>query len=67
MYKTSAEYSAKEKTEYKNVHAMNSAGSYVVEPYYAVLKVGRLCFDATERFHHPGRYINGIALGGNVV
>ena len=67
MYKTSAVYSAKEKSEYKNMHAMNSAGSYIVEPYYAVPKVGRLCFDATERFHHLGWYINGVARGGNAV
>ena len=62
-YKTSAVYSAKDKSEYENVHEMNSAGSHVLEP---VPKVGRLCFDATERFHHPGWYINHIARGGNV-
>ena len=45
---------------------MNSAGSYVVEAYYPVPKVERLCFDATESFHHPGRYINHVARRGNV-
>ena len=62
-YKTSAVYYAKEKSKYENVHEMNSAGSYVVETYYPVLKVERLCFDVTERFHHPGRY---VARGGNI-
>ena len=46
-YKTSAVYSAKEKSEYENVHEMNSAGSYVVETYYPVPKVGKLCFEVS--------------------
>ena len=65
-YKTRAVYSVKEKATYERLHELNTAGSYVIETYYSVPKVGRLCFDATERFHHPGRYINHVARGGNV-
>ena len=65
-YKTSTVYPVKEKATHDNLHEMNSAGSYVVETFYPIPKVGRLCFDATERFHHPGRYINHVARGGNV-
>ena len=27
---------------------------------------GRLCFDATDRFHHAGRYINHVVKGANL-
>ena len=59
-YKTSAVYPVKDKAD------RNDSGSYTVETYYAVPNVGRLCFDATERYHHPGRYINHVSRGGNL-
>ena len=65
-YKTSSVYPVKEKADHDDARSKNDAGSYTVETYYAVPKVGRLCFDATERYHHPGRYISHVSRGGNL-
>ena len=65
-YKTSAVYPAREKEKHDKVHECNDAGSYVVETFYSILKVGKLCFDATEHFHHPGRYMNYVGRDGNL-
>lgn len=66
-YKTSSVYPAQEKEKHSREHELNSAGSYVVETAYRVPEGGgRLMFDATERYHHPGRYINHVARGGNL-
>ena len=65
-YKTSAVYPVKDKADHDDAHSRNDSGSYTVETYYAVPHVGRLCFDATERYNHPGRYINHVSRGGNL-
>ena len=65
-YKTSAVYPAREKEKHDKVHECNDGGCYVVETFYSIPKIGKLCFDATERFHHPGRYINHVGRGGNL-
>ena len=66
-YKTTAVYGPDELKEYERIHDLNSAGSYTVETAYPVPGAGgRLMFDATERFHHAGRYINHVPRGGNL-
>ena len=65
-YKTSEVFDAKRRAEVEARHERNSLGSYIVETKHAVSGFGHLCFDATERFHHPGRYINHVAKGPNV-
>ena len=37
-----------------------------VETKYPAPGLGRLCFNATERLHHPGRYINHVAQKPNI-
>ena len=66
-YKTSSVYPAREKEKHSREHDLNNAGSYVIETAYRVPEGGgQLMFDATERYHHPGRYINHVARGGNL-
>ena len=62
-YKTSSVYPASSRKEREQEHARNDAGSYVIDTAYAV---EGLSFDATERYHHQGRYINHAARGFNL-
>jgi len=65
-YKTSSIYPARSRQEKDEEHSRNDAASYVVETTYSIPGHQRLCFDATERYHHPGRYINHVARGPNI-
>ena len=64
-YKTSKVFPAKKREEVEARHELNSLGCYIVETKHSVPGFGHLCFDATERFHHPGRYINHVSKGPN--
>ena len=65
-YKTSSVYPAQDR-EPDQVHSRNARGLYVMESAFEVKPgSGRLCFDATDRFHHPGRYINHVTKGANL-
>ena len=65
-YKTSGVYDIKERASEEARHSRNGLGCYIVETQHAVPGFGHLCFDASERFHHPGRYVNHVAKGPNV-
>lgn len=65
-YKTSAVYPAAERGSIDYQHDINEAGSYVIETAYSAPGLKKLCFDATERYHHPGRYINHVPRGFNL-
>ena len=65
-YKTSEVYDAKKRPKKEARHVKNGFGCYIIETQHAVPGFGHLCFDASERFHHPGRYINHVAKGPNV-
>ena len=65
-YKTSSVFPAKSVEEDAR-HAQNTSGMYIMETTFEVKRgSGRLCFDATDRLHHPGRFINHVAKGANV-
>ena len=64
-YMTSQVFPAKKREEVEARHEANGLGCYIVETQHSVPGFGHLCFDATERFHHPGRYINHVAKGPN--
>ena len=64
-YKTSNVFEAKKRPEVEARHERNGLGCYIVETKHSVPGFGQLCFDATERFHHPGRYINHVPKGPN--
>ena len=62
-YKTSVVFPAKDSCDEE--HTMKS--TYVMQTAFEVKPGGgKLCFDATNRFHHPGRYINHVAKGANL-
>ena len=68
-YKTSQVYPAnsQQARDMEEEYAVNGEGSYVFTTASVVSKVNaRLCFDATRRFRHPGRYINHAARGVNL-
>ena len=55
-YKTSLVFPAKS-DEQDECHARNTRGMYIMETELEVkCGSGRLCFDATDRLHYPGRY-----------
>ena len=62
-YKTSRVYDVKQRTAEEACHSRNSLGCFIIETKHAVPGFCHLCFDASERFHHPGRYINHVAKG----
>ena len=65
-YKTSSVSPAKSVEEDAR-HAQNTRGMYIIETSFEVKRgSGRLCFDATDSLHHPGRFINHVAKGANV-
>ena len=65
-YKTSSVFPAKSVEEDAR-HAQNTRGMYIMETSFEVKRgSGRLCFDATDSLHHPGRFINHVAKGANV-
>ena len=65
-YKTSSVYPAND-DEKDQHHATNTRGMYIMETAFKVDPAsGRLCFDATNRLHHPGRYINHVTRGLNL-
>ena len=65
-YKTSLVFPAKS-DEQDECHACNTRGMYIMETALEVERgSGRLCFDATDRLHHPGHYINHMTRGANV-
>ena len=64
-YKTSNVFEAKKRPEVEARHERNGRGCYIVETKHSVPGFGQLCFDATERFHHLGRYINHVPKGPN--
>ena len=65
-YKTSDVYDVKDRPEKEARHEKNGLGCFIIETQHAVPGFGHLCFDASERFHHPGRYINHVAKGPNL-
>ena len=65
-YKTSKVYPAKDR-EPDRLHDRNARVMYTMQTAFEVKPgSGRLCFDATDRFHHPGRYINHVAKRANL-
>ena len=64
-YKTSKVFPVKKREEVEARHELNGLGCYIVETKHSVPGFGHLCFDATERFHHPGRYLNHVSKGPN--
>ena len=65
-YKTASVYPSSERRRREEQHDLNEAGSYVIDTAYSTPTSKKLCFDATERYHHPGRYINHAARGFNL-
>ena len=68
-YKTSRVYVAEseEAREMADIYELNQEGSYVFTTASVVPGVNKkLCFDATRRYHHPGRFINHASKGCNV-
>ena len=65
-YKTSAVFPLSERDEHEERHKRNGLGCYIVDTQFCVPGVGRLCFDATERFHSYGRLINHVAKKPNI-
>ena len=65
-YKTSKVYPAQDR-EPDRLHDRNARGMYTIQTAFEVKPgSGRLCFDATDRFHHTGRYINHVVKGANL-
>ena len=62
-YKTSYVYQVADRPEKEARHEKNGLGCFIVETQHAVPGFGHLCFDASERLHHPGRYINHVYKG----
>ena len=65
-YKTSRVYDVKQRTAEEARHSRNGLGCFIIKTKHAVPDFCHLCFNASERFHHPGRYINHVAKGPNV-
>ena len=57
-YKAGTIYPPSEKDQHTTEYDVNGEGSYVIETSYAIPGVGKLCFDATRRYHQIGRYLN---------
>ena len=57
-YKAALTYPPSEKPNHLEEYDLNNEGSYVVETSYAIPGVGKLCWDATRRYHQIGRYLN---------
>ena len=65
-YNTSSVYPAQDR-EPDQIHSRNARGLYVMESAFEIEPgSGQLCFDATDRFHHPGRYTNHVTKGANL-
>ena len=68
-YKTSRVYTAgsEEAREMAEIYEVNGEGSFVVTTAKVVPELKKkLCFDATRRYHHPGRFINHASKGCNL-
>ena len=51
-------YPLSDKPRYEVEYTKNNEGSYIIDSQYPLPGVGRLCWDATRRFHQLGRYLN---------
>ena len=65
-YKTATVYSPKQRAAWEERHKRNELGCYIIETKSPAYVLGRLCFNATERLHHPGHYINHVAQKPNI-
>ena len=46
---------------------VDARGMYIIETSFEEKRgSGRLCFDAMDRLHHPGRFIKRVAKGANI-
>ena len=57
-YKAAALYSPLLRRQHEEEYDLNGEGSYIVETTYPIQGVGKLCWDATRRYHQIGRYLN---------
>ena len=51
-------YPASERKKYEEMYNLNGEGSYIIESFSTIPNCGRMCWDATRRYHQIGRYIN---------
>ena len=65
-FKTSRLFPPTQREQYEEEYKKNREVSHIFDCMYPIPKVGRMCFDATRRYHQLGRYINR-ALPPNAV
>ena len=57
-YKAGITYPPSEKAKHVQQYDETGEGSYIVETSYNIPSIGKLCWDATRRYHQTGRYMN---------